>query len=668
MNQLYKSNSLYLQQHAQNPVHWQMWDEAVFERAKHENKPVLVSIGYAACHWCHVMERESFEDPTIAALMNEYFICIKVDREEHPAVDHLYMDAIQAMRQQGGWPLNMFVTPDKKPFYGGTYFPPKPIYGRPSWKQVLEGIRHLWINERENIDQQSEQLYQHLHQVSQSTETNIPSQPFQAKAVKEKILEQADEHYGGFGLAPKFPSTMLYQYLLDYELMYPGEGASNHAIFSLKKMLHAGIYDKVHGGLCRYATDDAWMIPHFEKMLYDNALLISVLSKAYQASGEAIFKDAIHQTIDFCQSTLYDGHGYKSAIDADSEGVEGKYYTYTWEELMALDVPDVEEVLSYYNCQPSGNWESVNILHADSSLSHYAKENEIDAYELKRNHDIFIEQLKKISTTRTLPAIDDKKQLSWNALMNLALSDAYAATGEEKYLQQAEQHITWMEQTYIQDGRLMHIVYDIQSIRANADDWAYWIAAYIRLAEVSGKHTYWELAKDLFLRYEEQFSDKQGVYFYFSSNVDSSIPIRKLELHDTAQPSVNAVLAGNLMKIGMVFAHHDWMERAWIMQKRMQSMVERYPNALGYWGTIALQLENLVTVQIIGEGSRALLSKIYALGRPHWIPIAKENEAENLPCIAHKPLLSGAFKVYECSKDACSEAYNSIEDWLEKKC
>src|SRR5690606_15495884 len=377
MNRLQYETSPYLLQHAGNPVDWYPWCDEAFERARKEDKPVLVSIGYAACHWCHVMEHESFEDAEVAAYMNEHFINIKVDREERPDVDHMYMDALQAMTSQGGWPLNMFVTPERKPFYGGTYYPPKRVYQRPSWMEVLEAVRLTWEQNRDAVTAQSEQLIQHLQHINLQ-ETGYGHLPFgrdDFELIANNMLVQADEQWGGFGMAPKFPQTMSLQFLLHYYYATNNDKALAHVALSINKMLSGGIYDQLGGGLARYSTDAEWLVPHFEKMLYDNALFIILLSDAYRYSREKIWEAAIHKTIHFLQTEMKDPQGgYYAAMDADSENEEGKFYVWEKSEIDKILGDDASLFTSYYQVSEKGNWEGKNILHIKQDAGYWAEQ------------------------------------------------------------------------------------------------------------------------------------------------------------------------------------------------------------------------------------------------------------------------------------------------------
>jgi len=464
-NRLIHESSPYLLQHAQNPVDWYPWGEEALERARKEDKPILVSIGYAACHWCHVMERESFEDAAIASIMNEHFINIKIDREERPDLDHIYMDAVQAISGSGGWPLNVFLTPEAKPFYGGTYFPPVQAHNRSSWREVLLGIHAAFTERRNEINAQAENLTEHLTH-SNSFGLKIGKGPQDVKAVKseslqtiaQQLLENADRVWGGFGNAPKFPQTFSIQFLLRHYHFTEDQSALDQALLSLDKMIYGGIYDQIGGGFARYSTDKAWFAPHFEKMLYDNALLVAVMSEAYQLTQHELYAKAIRQTLAFIEREMLDASGgFYSALDADSEGVEGKFYTWTKAEINTLLGEDAAIFCAYYNITEEGNWEHSNILWVKTGASSFAGEHGIDIQALQTLLEKSGRILMKARDQRIRPALDDKILLGWNALMNQAYSKAFAALGEESYRQRAIENMEFLESAMAQpDGSWLH--------------------------------------------------------------------------------------------------------------------------------------------------------------------------------------------------------------------
>ncbi len=435
-NRLIHETSPYLLQHAHNPVDWYPWGEEALQRAKQENKPILVSIGYSACHWCHVMERESFEQEETARLMNEHFINIKIDREERPDLDHIYMDALQAMSGSGGWPLNVFLTPAARPFYGGTYFPPRRLYTRPSWTEILQGVSQAFRDKREEITAQADQLTSHLLQSNAFGHATEPGEPVfdteNQQAILQAILNKADTVDGGFGQAPKFPQTGCIQYLLRYYHFYRDKTALDQALLSLDKMLCGGIYDQLGGGFARYSTDGQWLAPHFEKMLYDNALLLSVLAEAFQITHLPRYREVMEQTRGFLEREMLSPEGgFYAALDADSEGVEGKFYTWRKAEIDALLGEDAPLFCAWYDVTEKGNWEGVNILHVPAPSATFASTHGTTEVALAEKLEACCAKLLEHRAGRIRPGLDDKILLGWNALANTACSKAFAATGHE---------------------------------------------------------------------------------------------------------------------------------------------------------------------------------------------------------------------------------------------
>jgi uncharacterized protein YyaL (SSP411 family) len=589
-NRLLQETSPYLLQHAYNPVDWFPWGDEAIDFAKQLDKPILVSIGYAACHWCHVMEKESFEDAATAELMNNLFINIKVDREERPDVDHIYMDALQAMTGSGGWPLNMFLTPEGKPFYGGTYFPPKPMYNRASWKEVLINVHTAFQQKRTDIEAQADNLIKHLHNANNIIDKADSSDALLTKEneqlIADNILKQADKEWGGFGNAPKFPQTFSIQYLLRHYHFTKHEQSLKQALLSLDKMIDGGLYDHLGGGFARYSTDSKWLAPHFEKMLYDNALLVSVLSEAYQLTQSKKYAHAIHSTIQFITTELMNEEGgFFSAIDADSEGVEGKFYTWQKEEIQQLLGEEAELFCKAYNVSDHGNWEHTNILWQPVTLNEVANANEISIDELDTRLATARTILLSHRAQRIRPQTDDKVLLSWNALMVTALCKAYAAMGEENYLELAEKNIQFIEEKMTTKGTtLLHTYKNGHAkIEAFLDDYAYLIQAYIHLQEVTANAHFLVKAQQLTEFVIQHFSDDENTLFYFTHHQQSSLVVRKKEIYDGATPSGNAVMAGNLAYLSIIFNKADWQERYVKMISTIGTAIVRYPTSFGVW-------------------------------------------------------------------------------------
>lgn len=656
-NSLINEQSPYLQQHAHNPVNWYAWGDEPFEVAKKEQKPVLVSIGYAACHWCHVMERESFENPDVAAYMNEHFINIKVDREEHPDVDHLYMDAVQAISGSGGWPLNVFVTPERLPFYGGTYFPPRPAYSRPSWPQLLQRMHEIWTDKQDEVAGQTEQMLQYLQQASKIAYSK-PAEDWNREMsdkTADNLLAYADKELGGFGRAPKFPGTMSIRYLLEHYHYTGHEPSLKQALLSLDGMINGGIYDQLGGGLARYSTDDKWLAPHFEKMLYDNALFLLALCDAYSITKNERYKKVIEQTIAFAERELKEpSGGYYSAIDADSEGVEGKFYTWTWDEWVSALGENDDLTTEYYGVRKEGNWEHTNILHITKYIAAIAIGKGMDADVITAHIESAKTKLWNVREQRIRPITDDKSLLSWNALMNLALSQAGAVLNNDAFKARAIGHMEWMAGNYRQKAGLFHTwKQGVARITANIDDYAYLIQAMLQLASVTGKNEWIIEANTLINEAIEQYRDEAGNFFYFTSVLQKDIPVRKMDIYDGATPSANAVMAHNLLLAGICMERTDFTEQALFMLQQMSQSTLRHPSSFSYWGLLLQRYAHgFKTLAGIGEGIDKEHQELLYYFNPHVYVITSKKEISELPLLAGKQL-SSALSLYICTMDAC---------------
>lgn len=664
-NRLQGEQSPYLLQHAHNPVNWYPWGDEAFKVAATEHKPVLVSIGYAACHWCHVMERESFEDEEVAAFMNEHFVCIKVDREEHPDVDHLYMDAVQAIGGSGGWPLNVFVTPERAPFYGGTYYPPRPAYSRPSWLQVLQRMSDIWSNQQDEVNLQATQMLQHLRQASMrvmpAAAGTVDSD--MCRKITDSLLAQADKEKGGFGNAPKFPGTMAISYLLEYYHYTGEEAALTQALLSLDAMIAGGIYDQLGGGFARYSTDREWLAPHFEKMLYDNALIILSLCDAYTITGKQQYKRIIEETIAFAERELKDETGgYYCALDADSEGEEGKCYTWTWDEWMAHSDDTTGVAAQHFGVLPAGNWEGTNILHIARSISDIAAEKQLTVAEIEA---IITEVKVRLFAARSLrirPLTDDKCLLSWNALMNMALSKAGAALSNATYTERATEHAQWMVQSFDNGGSLLHTwKKGVARIPAKLDDYAYLIQALLQLASLSGDNKWLVTAAELTGVVVKDFGREDG-FFYFTPASQKDIPVRKVDLYDGATPSANAVMAHNLWLCGMCIENTAWIEQSGTMISAMGSTAVRYAYSFSYWGLLLQRKHHgMKTVVCSGIDAEQAIKEIRAKCVPEAYLLTCGKEIFNLP-ILEKKIFNGNLYIFVCSEQACLSPVNSVSE------
>ncbi len=661
-NRLIHEQSQYLLQHANNPVDWYPWGEEAFEIAKARQVPVLVSIGYAACHWCHVMEHESFENADVAAYMNEHFVCIKVDREEHPDVDHMYMDAVQAISGSGGWPLNVFVTPDKIPFYGGTYFPPRSAYGRPSWGQLLQRMSQVWHEERDSVTQQADQMVKHLTQVAQ----NIAGKDISdwdadlQNHIINSLLAYADKEWGGFGNAPKFPGTMALKYMLAHHNKLANAEALQHVLLSLDAMAYGGIYDHLLGGFARYSTDKRWLAPHFEKMLYDNALLLSVYADAYKLTKDEHYKSVMLQTLAFLRREMkHSDGGFYSALDADSEGIEGKFYTWTWQELNDVLGAQAANFAAYFGAEEHGNWEHTNILHIPKSSWATAKQLHpqwlIEA----------MEKLIQVRASRIRPLTDDKCLLAWNALLNIAMVDVSNALGDDSLLQEAITHMEWIIATYNAEGKWLHTAKDgIAKITAKLDDMAYLVQAMIQLAITSGEMMYLQQANDICQHIIAHFNHESDCYFYYTSTEQTDIPVRKVDLYDGALPSANSVMAHNLWLLGIFYENADWMYRAEQMVLKMTPSIKRHAYSFSYWSLLALQMQK-GAYWLVCSGPDAHVMAKELNSNPLFNTYAILLNVEKIPV----PYFKGKYSVdkthiFVCTENACLMPVSGVAEAL----
>lgn len=679
-NRLVHESSPYLLQHAHNPVDWYPWGDEALERAKRDDKPILVSIGYAACHWCHVMERESFEDADIAAFMNAHFINIKIDREERPDLDHIYMDAVQSMTGSGGWPLNVFLTPTLEPFYGGTYYPPRPLPQRASWQQILEAVARAFADKREQVQQQAAQLTQHLQQANAfgTRAQTEADQLFTDSSIMDavnNILKTADREWGGFGRPPKFPQTFTIQFLLRSAWYKAKAGndvagdimddARKQALLSIDRMIGGGIYDQLGGGLARYATDREWLIPHFEKMLYDNALLLMLLSEAYQLTGYNRYRQAMNGIIGFVERELmHPLKGFYSALDADSEGEEGKYYVWSRKEVEECLGADAELFCQYYSITHDGNWEGKNILWVAKEPESFAQQYNLKVDELSHRLEKSRRLLLATREARVRPLLDDKVLLGWNALMNTALSKAYAATGEESWREMAIDNMRFLLD-HCRAGENFRMYHSWKEGKAKVpaflDDYAWLQEALIQLAEISGDHQYLRQADELMRRVLEDFSEEESGLFFYTARGQKDIIVRKKEVYDGATPSGNAVMAHNLHRLGILLDRPEWKERSSKMLLSLGQALIRYPGSFGCWNRLLLEkVAGTAEIALVGKDYPRHLAQLLKEFFPHRVIMATFEPDPTFPLL-HGKEEGDTISIYVCRNFACESPVTSTE-------
>ena len=677
-NSLINETSPYLLQHAHNPVNWFAWGPEALQKAKDEQKVILVSIGYSACHWCHVMEKESFENEAIAALMNEFFVNIKIDREERPDLDHIYMDAVQAISGSGGWPLNVFLTPDTKPFYGGTYYPPDKAFNRSSWTEIINAIAQSWKERRNEIESQAENLVAHLSHSNAVTQKfngviNVEEKNLftidQCNNMFANILKTADKTWGGFGKAPKFPQTFTIQYLLQYQYFTNSSEARKQALLSLDKMLQGGICDHIGGGIARYSTDNEWLAPHFEKMLYDNALLIDVLCDAWQITNTEKYKTAIYKTIAFIKNELtqHDG-GFYAALDADSEGEEGKYYV--WQKLEIDNILGKDALLfcNFFDISENGNWDQTNILRILKPSNEFIADTKIDPDEFNRIIENCLKKLLSERAKRIKPALDDKIILSWNALAIKAIAKAALILQDESLVKMAENNFLFIERHFIKTDssrEMMHTYKNgIAKFPAFLDDYAYLISACLQLYELTYNISYLEKAKQYAYYVIEYFDDDENIFFYFTNKDQKDIIIRKKEIYDGAVPSGNSTMAANLSKLSVIFNIPEWEQRACKMLAQIIDSLEKYPSSFGIWASLLQQhVYGLNEISIVGLNAIELANKIATNYIPYKVLMVSTIENAKYPLLKSKKAGLDSL-IYLCKNYNCVSPFKTIQDFL----
>ncbi len=655
-NRLIHATSPYLLQHAYNPVDWYEWGEEALSKAKQEDKPILLSIGYSSCHWCHVMAHQSFENEDIAARMNEHFICIKLDREERPDIDHIYMEAVQAMGQHGGWPLNVFLTPTQKPFFGGTYFPPN------NWSQLLIQISKAFKDKREQIETSANELGSHLNVNDLQRFQQRANGALQRTMVDKmfSILQSRfDFTWGGLDKAPKFimPSTWLLL-MRCYEIN-KNEKALEMLHLTLKRIAQGGIYDQIGGGFARYSVDGEWFAPHFEKMLYDNGQLLSLYAEAYQLTQDPEYKSVIYQTVEWLEREMMHPHGaFYSALDADSEGEEGKFYTWTWAELQQALGEDLDTAAEFYQIEEGGNWE-----HGKNILIRSA-ETFVDAAMASRIYEIN-QKLFNYRSKKVRPGLDDKILTSWNAMTIVGLIDCYRTFADVRFLELAKSATRFIEQHIVKNG----VAYRAFKGRRSAtpgflDDYAYLIQAYTALYQVTFNERYLDQALFFTERVTQDFYDEQEGFFFYSAHSAESLIARKKEIFDNVIPSSNALMARNLFHLGTLLAREDWKELAQQMVNRLAHLIESEPVYMSHWGVTALEMVNgLAEVVIVGKEANAMRTKL----QQHFIPFAVTLGAISKSELAlFKGREAMRNTIYVCRNQVCQLPVHSVEEALQQ--
>lgn len=661
-NKLKYESSPYLKQHMHNPVHWMPWGEDALAKAKQENKLIIISIGYSACHWCHVMERESFENEAIAETMNKFYISIKIDREERPDIDQIYMIAVQLMTKSGGWPLNAICLPDGRPIYGGTYFKPH------DWQNILLQIAQMWEESPQTAIDYAEKLTTGIQQAERLPIAEIREQ-YSLKDLKTIVLpwkEQFDVKFGGYRRAPKFPLPNNWIFLLRYAVLAKDQDLLGHVHFTLKQLAHGGIYDQIGGGFSRYSVDERWHVPHFEKMLYDNGQLISLYSEAYQQSPTLLYKTVVEETIAWTiREMKADNGGFYSALDADSEGVEGKFYTFQSKEFDLLG-DDADLARNYFNITTEGNWseEQTNIPYVDSSNEHLIREAGFSADEWK----IYLAEIKTkllaYRATRVRPGLDNKQLTSWNALLLKGLVDAYRVFATPSYLATAIGIADFIVRECTKEDSLLHQPEDQnRQIPGFLDDYALTIEAYIALYEATFEEDWLHKAKNLADRAIALFYESKTATFYYTSNEGEELIARKSEIMDNVIPGSSSSIVRQLYKLALLFDEENYTAIADQVFANVFPHIASYGSAYSNWAIQLLEFhfgtnEIALTGEYATKWRKELDQKCYI---PNKITLG--GTKSTLPLLVNKQELES--KAYLCRSKTCSLPQSSITQLIE---
>ena len=666
-NRLAKETSPYLLQHKDNPVDWYPWGEEAFERARSEDRPVFLSIGYSACHWCHVMERESFENDEIAALMNERFVNIKVDREERPDVDSIYMSAVQAMTGRGGWPMSIFMTPDGKPYFTGTYFPPDERGGMTAFPRVLAAAADAYRDRKDEVLSTSSKIVEELQGQTVAHSSSEPlTRETQAQAFTA-LVSMFDSEHGGFGGAPKFPQAMALDFLLRYWHEHQdGNGAEqalNMVEVTLSKMALGGIYDQIGGGFARYATDEIWLVPHFEKMLYDNALLVPVYVHAWQVTGKALYRRVAEETLRYVErEMLQSSGGFSSAQDADSEGVEGKFFVWEASDVDALVGEELGRVArAYYGLTDQGNFEGRNILSIPEPEEEVLRELSISAEELATSLTTIREKLFAEREKRVRPGLDDKILTSWNALMLKAFAEAGAAFDEPAYVDIARRNAEFLLDSLVRDGRLLR-TWKEGSAKLNGylEDYGYLIDALLSLYEATFEQRWLADAEALAASMIELFYEADEGVFYDTGSDHERLLFRPRDVFDNATPSGGSSSAMALFRLAVFTGNADYQRAALSSLRSVHDLLTRAPAGFANWlSALDFYLSTPKEIVIIGPPDSQATQALLRVARGRYLPNRALAGASSPLADAASPLLEGRELVdgkptaYVCESYAC---------------
>ncbi len=660
-NHLADETSPYLLQHVDNPVDWYPWGEEALRRAKEEDKPILLSVGYAACHWCHVMAHESFEDEATAAQMNADFINVKVDREERPDVDSIYMQAVTAMTGRGGWPMTVFLTPEAKPFYAGTYFPNEPRHGMPSFRQILTGVAKAWNDERADVLESASDVTKQLQALSDLGHAAQPiGEDVLVNAVRG-LAQRFDPTWGGFGQAPKFPQPMTIELLLRESLRTENESAREMAELTLRRMAMGGMYDQIGGGFARYSVDHRWLVPHFEKMLYDNALLARVYLHAWQATGDLLYRRITEETLDYLLREMHDGGGgFYSSQDADSEGVEGKFYVWSAAEIRDVLGDEAETFMRLYGVSDEGNWEGSNVLNLHLDPKGFAGQLDMSPQALEARMSRARAALFEHRSRRVRPGLDDKVLTAWNGLALAAFAEAGQALGRRDYVDAAISNAEFLRRWMRRDSGRLHRTWKAGSdakYNGYLEDYACLADGLLALYEATFEPRWLDWARELADLIVEHFRDAEGVGFFDTSDDHEELIHRPKDLQDNAIPSGNAMAAGVLLKLSLLTGDGALGEVAEQSIASTGRWMSQYPSGFAHWLTLAsFLIAGPKEIAIVGSPEdRAPLVEVLRKGyRPFQVVAAGEEGGDpDVPLLENRTRVDGNAAAYVCRRFVC---------------
>jgi len=662
-NHLINETSPYLQQHANNPVDWYPWGTEAFLLAKQLNKPILLSIGYSACHWCHVMERESFENQTIAKLMNDNFINIKVDREERPDIDSIYMTAVQALTGHGGWPMTVFLTPEREPFYGGTYFPPEGRHGMPGFPQVLETMANVYKEKPEDIERASSKLLTHMKNISDLTNQLNPSEENTLHQAFASISAQFDSANGGFGTAPKFPQPMIYEFLLQYYYLTKNESALNMVETSLQHMAFGGIHDHIGGGFHRYSTDSYWLVPHFEKMLYDNALLVRLYLHTFQITNKDIYQRVAKQILNYLLREMCNTNGsFVSSQDADTEGNEGGFFSWTSNELNQHLGPKVGPITArFYGVTDSGNFEGSNILHIPQKyINVYLGESDDKLYNIiHKSNQILLNARNK----RSAPMKDNKVIMSWNCLMITTLAEAGAILQSNLYINAAIKCADFLLDNLIQDGRVNRTYRQLEpKLNGYLEDYSFLINALLTLHGATLESKWLTIAISLANSMIELFWDPDKLVFYDTGVDHETLILRPKDAFDNALPSGSSVAVEVLLKLGVITGDSLYSNIGTKALDSLSTIMPKMPMGLPNWlCNLNFHLSSVKEIVILGSledpKTKSILNSVHKYFVPNKVVIGQVSEL-SIPLLIDRAMLNESPTAFICENYVCQMPTN----------